>query len=104
MNNCTTLKNVKMEEYFGWIGNSIFISAQMFQIIHTFKVKKTHDLSYGLQILMIIGNSMYTTFGLIDKSLSMFLGNLITLVMSIFQLSQKIYYDRQPRNSYELIN
>jgi hypothetical protein len=93
-----------MDEYFGWIGNSIFISAQMFQIIHTFKVKKTHDLSYGLQILMIMGNSMYTTFGLIDKSLSMFLGNLITLVMSIFQLSQKIYYDRQHRNSYEIIN
>lgn len=40
MNNCTTLKEQKLEEYFGWIGNAIFISAQMFQIIHTFKVKK----------------------------------------------------------------
>jgi hypothetical protein len=104
MNNCTTLKEQKLEEYFGWIGNSIFISAQMFQITHTFKVKKTHDLSYGLQILMIMGNSMYTTFGLIDRSLSMFLGNLITLFMSMIQLSQKIYYDRQHRNYYELIN
>ena len=104
MNNCTTLEEQKLEEYFGWIGNSIFISAQIFQIIHTFKVKKTRDLSYGLQILMIMGNSMYTTFGLIDKSLSMFLGNLITLFMSMIQLSQKIYYDRQYRNSYDLIN
>ena len=104
MNNCTTLKEQKMEEYFGWIGNAIFISAQMFQIIHTFKVKKTHDLSYGLQILMIIGNSMFTIFGFIDISLSMFLGSLITLIMSMIQLSQKIYYDRQHKNSYELIN
>ena len=90
MTNSTILKVEKMEEYFGWIGTCIFISGQMFQIIHTFKIKQTRDLSYGLQILMIIGNSMYTAFGLIDKSLSMFLGNLIILIMSIIQLSQKI--------------
>jgi hypothetical protein len=47
---------------------------------------------------------MYTTFGLIDKSLSMFLGNLITLFMSIIQLSQKIYYDKKYYSSYDLIN
>ena len=50
------------EEYYGWIGNAIFICAQLFQVIHTFKVKKTDDISFGLQILMIIGNSMYTAF------------------------------------------
>ena len=50
------------EEYYGWIGNAIFICAQL-QVIHTFKVKKTDDISFGLQILMIIGNSMYTAFG-----------------------------------------
>ena len=104
MNNCTTLKEQKMEEYFGWVGNSIFISAQMFQIIHTFKVKQTHDLSYGLQICMIIGNSMFTIFGFIDHSLSMFLGSLITLITSIIQLLQKIYYDRKNHYSYEIIN
>jgi uncharacterized protein with PQ loop repeat len=103
MNNCTSLNELKMEEYFGWIGNSIFISAQTFQIIHTYKVKKTHDLSYGLQILMIIGNSMYTIFGLLDNSFSMFLGNSITLAMSIIQICQKIYYDRKHRHSYEII-
>lgn len=53
---------------------------------------------------MIIGNSMFTIFGFIDISLSMFLGSLITLIMSMIQLSQKIYYDRQHKNSYELIN
>ena len=94
-----------MEEYFGWIGNSIFIGAQTFQIIHTYKVKKTHDLSYGLQILMKIGNSMYTTFGILDNSFSMFLGNLITFIMALIQICQKIYYDRKHRHrkTYELI-
>ena len=104
MNNYTILKVEKMEEYFGWIGTCIFICAQTFQIIHTFKIKKTRDLSYGLQILMIIGNSMYTVFGVIDKSLSMFLGNLITLFMSIIHIFQKIYYDKKYYSSYDLIN
>ena len=88
------------QEYFGWIGNCIFIFAQLFQIVHTYKVKRTEDLSYGLEILWIIGNCMYTVFGILDRSLSMFLGNFITLVCSIIQLLQKMYYDR---NRYEEI-
>ena len=38
---------------------------------------------------MIIGNSMFTIFGVIDRSFSMFLGSLITLVMNIIQIIQK---------------
>ena len=87
------------EEYYGWIGNVIFIFAQLFQVIHTFNVKKTNDISYGLQLLMIIGNSMYTAFGYIDNSLSMFVGSLTTLIISCIQLLQKIYYDRKNRST-----
>tara|TARA_B100001142_G_scaffold306319_1_gene336026 strand:+ start:979 stop:1290 length:312 start_codon:yes stop_codon:yes gene_type:complete len=103
MNNSTNFKVDQLEEYFGWGGNFIFIGAQMFQIIHTFKIKTTRDLSYGLQILMIIGNSMYTVFGIIDKSFAMFLGSLITVIMNIIQICQKIYYDKR-YNTYDLIN
>jgi uncharacterized protein with PQ loop repeat len=87
------------EEYYGWIGNTIFIAAQLFQVIHTFKVKKTNDISFGLQILMIIGNSMYTAFGYIDDSLSLFIGSAITLFLSIVQFNQKIYFDRKNRHT-----
>jgi len=89
MNATTNLE----QEYFGWAGNSIFFVAQIFQIIHTFRIKETKDISYGLQILWIIGNSMYTAFGYVDNSLSMFVGNFITLLTAFFQLSQKIYFD-----------
>ena len=92
--NCTIHKEEKLQEYFGWVGNAIFIFAQLFQIVHTYKVKKTDDLSYGLEILWIIGNTMYTLFGIFDKSFSMFLGSFITLITSITQFVQKIYYDR----------
>ena len=38
---------------------------------------------------------MYTIFGYIDFSLSMFLGNGITVITSIIQISQKVYYDKK---------
>ena len=85
--------DLKTQEYFGWIGNIIFIFAQMFQIHHTFNIKKTKDISYGLQILFCIGNVMYTTFGALDDSLSMLIGNGISLSLSFVQISQKVYYD-----------
>ena len=85
------------QEYFGWVGNGIFICAQVAQIIHTFGQKRTEEISYILEIMWIIGNAMYTAFGYIDNSESMFYGNLISLILSIIQISQKIYYDRKNR-------
>jgi len=102
MNNCTDHSN-NHQEYFGWIGNSIFISAQFAQVLHTYKVKKTGDVSYILEILWIIGNCMYTIFGYIDKSTSMFIGNLISFIISLIQLSQKIYYDKLNKNNLYLL-
>jgi uncharacterized protein with PQ loop repeat len=93
MNNFTNYET-NHQEYFGWIGNGIFIIAQYAQILHTYKVKKTDDVSYILEIMWIIGNGMYTVFGYIDNSMSMFCGNLTSLILSLIQLSQKIYYDR----------
>jgi len=86
--------NLETQEYFGWIGNSIFIIAQLAQIIHTFKVKRTEDVSYILEIMWIIGNVFYTVFGYFDKSMSMFIGNGICLLASIIQIMQKIYYEK----------
>ena len=48
--------DLQTQEYFGWAGNAIFVSAQLFQIVHTHKIKTTRDISYGLQILFFIGD------------------------------------------------
>lgn len=85
------------QELYGWIGDTIFIIAQMSQVYHTYKVKRTKDLSYVLICLFAIGNIMYTTFGIIDNSYSMAIGNGITVLISFTQLTQKVYYD----NYYE---
>lgn len=89
-----TILDFRKQEYFGWAGNFIFLSAQISQVVYTFKVKRTNDISYSLQILLLIGNIMYTTFGILDNSLSMFIGNLLTVFTAIIQIIQKIHYDR----------
>jgi uncharacterized protein with PQ loop repeat len=92
------------QEVFGWVGSSIFIIAQLSQIIHTFKIKETKDISFILYGMFFIGNIMYTTFGYLDDSLSMFLGNFISLTFTIMQISQKIYYDKYYNyTNYDLI-
>ena len=104
MNNCTNNgTGTTHQEYFGWIGNSIFIFAQLAQVLHTYRVKKTDDVSYVLEVMWIIGNSMYTAFGYIDDSMSMFYGNLVSLIVSIVQISQKVYYDNKNKNNIHLL-
>lgn len=91
------------QELFGWIGSAIFICAQTSQVIHTFRVKETKDISMVLYLFFVIGNIMYTTFGYLDDSLSMFLGNFVSLLLTITQISQKIYYDNNERITYSVI-
>ena len=93
------------EELFGWIGNGIFILAQLIQIVYTYNRKQTGDISYGLSILWLIGNIMYTFFGYTDNSLSLFVGSAISGAASMTILSQKIYYEccKKNRISYERI-
>lgn len=102
-----TILDFRTQEYFGWAGNIIFISAQVSQVIYTYRVKRTNDISYSLQVLLLIGNIMYTTFGILDDSLSMFIGNLLTVFTAIIQIIQKIHYDKINRSYlgfYEEIN
>ena len=45
---------------------------------------------------------MYTTFGWIDNSPSMFIGNGASLILSIVQLGQKVHYKRLKNNTSRL--
>ena len=90
------------QEIYGWIGNTIFVSAQIIQIYHTHKIKETRDISYWLIILLFIGNAMYISFGYIDDSLSLFAGSVASCVTIIILFLQKVYYDNY-YNRYPLL-
>ena len=83
----------ELSDIVGWTGGAIFTVAQTIQIIHTSCVKNTTDISYGLQILWLIGNFMYTAYGFTSNSWSMFISNALTSGTTIIQIMQKVYYD-----------
>lgn len=89
---------VETQEYFGWIGNSIFVGAEVAQIVHSYKTKKTNDISYLMVILMLLGNGAYTTFGVIDNSLSLAVGSAVSFAVLILQLYLKVYYENYYKN------
>ena len=92
------------DNLFGWLGNSIFILAQLIQIIHTYKVKSTKDISFGLQFLWLTGNTMYTVYGHLEKSQVIFIGNLITCGTTTINIGQKIFYDYYyVKNNYDMV-
>lgn len=84
---------------YGWIANVIFIIAQLSQILHTYKVKKTNDISYILQFMWLSGNILYTIYGYINNSNVIFYGNLITSITTLINIFQKIYYDNINKRS-----
>ena len=87
------ITEAELSDIVGWTGGGIFTIAQLIQIIHTSIVKNTTDISYGLQILWLIGNFMYTAYGFTSNSWSMFISNALTSGTTIIQIIQKIYYD-----------
>ena len=90
-------------EIIAWTGNVIFWGAQISQIIHTYKIKKVKDISLTLQILWFIGNTMYTTFGYLDNSMSMFVGNLLSLIFTTIQIFQRYFYHNNIISIYDAI-
>ncbi len=95
----------ELSEIVGWTGGGIFTIAQIIQIIHTFIVKNTTDISYGLQVLWLIGNFMYTAFGFTSHSMSMFVSNALTCGTTIIQIIQKVYFDNyhKPKKKHILL-
>ena len=85
--------SVNTQEYFGWLGNSIFVGAQVAQVVHSYKTKKTEDISYFMVVLMLLGNGAYTAFGVIDNSLSLTIGSSVSLFVLFIQLFLKIHYE-----------
>jgi uncharacterized protein with PQ loop repeat len=94
--------SINTQEYFGWVGNSIFITAALAQLIHSIKTKKTSDLSYIMIVMMIIGNSAYTGFGLADNSISLTVGSSGSVFIYVIQLGFKIHYENCYKNREEL--
>lgn len=56
------------------------------QVLKVIKLKKTEDLSLSTYIIFTVGVGLWMVYGFLKNSISMILGNGITLILSVIIL------------------
>lgn len=62
------------------------------QVIHIWKTKSAKDLSINMLALLILGVSMWLTYGIIVKDIAIIYTNSMVLIMSLILLYFKIKF------------
>ena len=63
------------------------------QVVKSWKTKETKDLSLAMVMLVVIGISMWLTYGILTKDLPIILANAVSLMLTIIMLVIKIRYE-----------
>jgi len=67
-------------------------SAFVPQIIKTWKVKETKDISFGMYLIFVIGIVLWLIYGILWKDLPLIIANSVSLLFSLAILIMKIRY------------
>ena len=79
-------------ELIGFIAATLTTSAFIPQAIKVYKTKHTKDISLWMFIVLSIGIFSWLIYGILLNSLPIILANVITLILSIFILTNKLKY------------
>jgi uncharacterized protein with PQ loop repeat len=70
------------------------VSTGIPQVYHTYKTKKTNDLSIYYLILWTLCSISWFSYGYLDNDIALIVCDGIILFQNIYLLSAKIYYDK----------
>ncbi len=70
------------------------VSTGIPQLYHTYKTKKTNDLSIYYLILWTFCSISWISYGYLDNDIALIVCDGVILVQNIYLLSAKIYYDK----------
>jgi MtN3 and saliva related transmembrane protein len=82
-------------EVFGWSAGILCFSILVPQIVHTWKVKSTDDLSIGFLILNEICTLLYVFYGLIIGSSSIVVCDFIIFLLNTSLIISKVILDKR---------
>ena len=82
-------------EFFGYFAATLTTAAFLPQLIKTLKTKKADDVSLLTLIMFLCGLVFWIIYGYSISSLPVLVANIITLILNIFILISKIYYERK---------
>ena len=81
-------------EIFGYFAAFLTTAAFLPQLIKTQKTKKADDVSLTTLIMFIIGVLSWIIYGYSISSNPILIANLITLILNLFILISKIYFQK----------
>ena len=76
----------------GYIAGTLTTASFIPQVIRTWKLKETRDLSLAMLILFAIGILLWTVYGIWINSFPIIAANVITFVLVLFLLWMKTRY------------
>lgn len=79
-------------EFLGFIAGTLTTVSIIPQVIKTWKLKETKDISLGMYILMTLGIFLWLIYGLYLSNMPLILSNLITIILCLMVLYFKIRY------------
>jgi MtN3 and saliva related transmembrane protein len=82
-------------EIFGIAAGVITISGFIPQIIRGYRTKQLDDLSYFLNIFLIVGMSMWVVYGIQKDSFSVIISNIAGIALNFVLLSMKYLYSKK---------
>lgn len=65
------------------------------QLVKVWKTKSTKDISYLMFIMACTGLSLWITYGMLIKSISLIVANVVTFTLGLSILVMKFVFERQ---------
>ena len=83
---------MKLVEILGLAAGTITSITFLPQVIRIWKTRSVKDISFLMMLLLILGTSLWLTYGLLLKDTAIIYTNVMVLVMSLVMFYFKIKY------------
>ena len=83
---------MKLVEILGLAAGTITSITFLPQVIRIWKTKSVKDISFLMMLLLILGTSLWLTYGLLFKDTAIIYTNVMVLIMSLIMFYFKVKY------------
>lgn len=81
----------------GYIAGSLTTACVIPQIVHVIRCGSSTDLSYAFVCMLIVGLTLWLTYGFLISEIPVIVPNAISLILNLFLLGIKLRHDFRSR-------
>ena len=77
-------------EAIGLVAGAMTTSAFIPQAVKTWRTHSARDFSLGLLVMLVVGNSLWMTYGALKGSMGLVAANVVTVPLTMYLLAVKL--------------